>query len=130
MTTVLLDTHALHWWSAEPERVSPVAAEALLAAEEVAVSAISWWELARLARLRRIVVRVPIRSWLALLARDVRTAAVTPAIAATAGALPATFGGDTVDRLIYATALEHGWPLVTKDETLRGHRHPSPVTIW
>jgi PIN domain nuclease of toxin-antitoxin system len=130
MTTVLLDTHALHWWSAEPERISPAATEALLAAEELAVSAVSWWELSRLARERRIVVLVPIRSWLALLARNVRTAAVTPAVAETAAALPATFAGDAFDQLIYATALERGWPLVTKDERLRDHRHPSPVTIW
>ena len=29
MTTVLLDTHVLQWWSAEPDRLSSAAAEAL-----------------------------------------------------------------------------------------------------
>jgi PIN domain nuclease of toxin-antitoxin system len=45
-------------------------------------------------------------------------------------ALPASFAGDPADRLIYATAVEHGWPLVTKDRRLRNHRHPRPVTVW
>lgn len=130
MTAVLLDTHAVHWWSAEPERISPAAANALLGAEELAVSAVSWWELAQLARLRRIVVMIPIRSWLALVGRDIRTAPLTPAIAEAAAALPPSFPGDYADRIIYATALESGWPLVTKDERLRRFRHPSPVTIW
>lgn len=29
-----------------------------------------------------------------------------------------------------ATALEHGWALVTKDRRLRDHRHPRRITVW
>ena len=36
----------------------------------------------------------------------------------------------SADRLIYATAVEHGWQLVTKDNRLRRHRHPRSVTVW
>jgi PIN domain nuclease of toxin-antitoxin system len=36
----------------------------------------------------------------------------------------------TADRLIYATAIEHGYRLVTKDEKLRSHRQPRPVALW
>jgi PIN domain nuclease of toxin-antitoxin system len=32
--------------------------------------------------------------------------------------------------LIYATAIERGWELVTKDHRLRRHRHPRPITVW
>ncbi len=53
-----------------------------------------------------------------------------PAVAAAAAALPASFPGDPADRIIYATAAERGWPLVTKDRRLRGHRHPRQVTVW
>lgn len=53
-----------------------------------------------------------------------------PAIAATALSLPSSFPGDPADRLIYATAIENGWPLVTKDQGLRKHRHPHPVAVW
>jgi PIN domain nuclease of toxin-antitoxin system len=125
-----LDTHVLHWWSAEPDRISADAALALTEADELVVAAISWFELAWLARHERISVTIPIRSWLEGLAAHVRTAGMTPAIADTAVALPSSFPGDPADRLIYATAIEGGWRLVTKDARLRAHPHPRPLTLW
>ena len=130
MTTVLLDTHVIHWWSSQSDRLSKTAARAIDGADELAVSAITWFELAWLARSERIVITIPVRSWLHDLADQVRTVAITPAVAATAVSLPASFPGDPADRLIYATAVEHGWPLVTKDERLRRHRHPTRFTVW
>jgi PIN domain nuclease of toxin-antitoxin system len=130
MTTVLLDTHVVHWWSAEPERLSRAAARAVRDADELAIAAISWFELAWLAGHERITLSVPIRSWLDQLAAEVRTISITPAIAHTAASLPSTFPGDPADRLIYATAVEQGWRLVTKDARLRSHRHPSRPTVW
>jgi PIN domain nuclease of toxin-antitoxin system len=130
VSAVLLDTHVVHWWSAEPRRVSAAASEVLDKAEELAVAGISWFELAWLARHERIVVTVPVRSWLLGLAAQVRTIGVTPAIADTAVALPSSFPGDPADRLIFATAIEHGLRLVTKDEAIRDHAHPRSVTIW
>ena len=85
---LLLDTHIVHWWSAEPDRVSAPAREALDRADELAVAAISWYELAWLARHERITVNVPIRTWLQGLAEQLRTIGITPAIADTAVALP------------------------------------------
>jgi hypothetical protein len=64
------------------------------------------------------------------LAGPVRIVGVRPANAAAAVALPTSFPGDPADRLIYATAVGHGWPLITKDRRLRNHRHPRPVTVW
>ncbi|HYM44607.1 MAG TPA: PIN domain-containing protein [Solirubrobacteraceae bacterium] len=130
MSTVLLDTHVVHWWSAEPDRISRAAAEALDDADELAIAAISWFELAWLARRERIVVTIPIRSWLEQLANELRTVGVTPAVADTAVSLPSSFPGDPADRLIYATAIEHGWRLVTKDGKLRDHPHPRAVAVW
>jgi PIN domain nuclease of toxin-antitoxin system len=75
-------------------------------------------------------VTVPIRSWLERLAAQIRTLPLTPAIADTAVSLPSSFPGDPADRLIYATAIEHGLRLVTKDRRLRAHRHPRPVALW
>jgi len=130
MSTILLDSHVVHWWSAEPEKLSRAATAKIEGADELAVAAISWFELAWLAAHDRIVLAVPIRSWLDGLAAEVRSVSTTPAVAATAVTLPASFPGDPADRLIYATAIEHGWELVTKDRRLRGHRHPRPVTVW
>ncbi len=130
MTTVLLDTHVVQWWSAEPDRLSKPAARALEQADELAVAAISWFELAWLARHERIIVTIPVRSWLEQLAAQVRTVELTPAIADSAAALPSSFPGDPADRLIYATAVERGWRLVTKDRGLHARRHPRPLTLW
>jgi PIN domain nuclease of toxin-antitoxin system len=130
MSTVVLDSHVVHWWSAEPDRISAVAGRAIGDADELAVAGITWFELAWLAHHERIVVTIPIGSWLGQLATQVRTIPVTPAIASAAVSLPSSFSGDPADRLIYATAIENGWPLVTKDEKLRKHRHPHPVTVW
>ncbi|HEU0073465.1 MAG TPA: PIN domain-containing protein [Dehalococcoidia bacterium] len=130
MTTLLLDSHVLHWWSAEPERLSAVATEALRSAEELAVASITWFELAWLARHERITLTIPLRSWLEQLSDQVRTVGNTPAVAATAVSLPASFPGDPADRLIYATAIEHGWQLVTRDERLRSHPHPRQIALW
>jgi PIN domain nuclease of toxin-antitoxin system len=129
-TTTLLDSHVLQWWSAEPDRLSSKALSAIEASDEIAVSAITWFELAWLASRGRIVLDLPVRAWLAQLGADVRTLGITPAVASTAADLPAAFPGDPADRLIYATAIEHGCRLVTKDARLRKHRHPRPLTIW
>jgi PIN domain nuclease of toxin-antitoxin system len=130
VSVVLLDTHVLHWWSAEPHRASPRARRALEEAEELAVAAISWFELAWLARRERILINVPVRSWLLGLATQVRTIGLTPAIADTAASLPSSFPGDPADRLIFATAIEHGIRLVTKDQAIRAHPHPGSVALW
>ncbi|HWD08695.1 MAG TPA: type II toxin-antitoxin system VapC family toxin [Actinomycetota bacterium] len=128
--TTLLDTHVLHWWTAEPERLSRAAAGALEEADELAVSGISWYELAWLARHGKITLSVPVRSWLERLAENVRTVSISPAIAETAAALPEPFPGDPADRLIFATAMEFGWKLVTKDNKLRSYGGGPTVTVW
>ncbi len=95
------------------------------------MAAITWYELGWLARQGRISVSLPIGTWLDQLARSVRTVALSPSIAATAVSLPRTFPGDPADRLIHATAVEHRWKLVTKDDRLRRHRgSPTATTTW
>ncbi len=130
MSAVLLDTHVIHWWSAEPDRLSRPARRALRAADELLVAAVSWYELAWLAERRRIVIDVPTRSWLERLGAQVRTVGVTPAIAAGATALPSSFPRDPMDRLIYATAIEHGVKLVTRDRAIAEHDKLRSLVVW
>lgn len=130
MTSVVLDSHVVHWWSSEPTRVSAAAADAITGADELAVADISWFELAWLARHERITLSVPVEAWLRGLAGQVQTISITPSIARRAVELSSSFPGDPADRLIYATAVELGWKLVTKDRRMREHRHPHPVVIW
>lgn len=130
MSGLLLDTHVVHWWSAEPDRVSRPAREALDDADELLVAAVSWYELAWLARNGRIALNVPIRSWLEGLGAQVRTISLGPAIADTAVALPDSFPGDPADRQIYATAIEQGVRLVTKDRAIASHDQPRSLVVW
>ena len=130
MAALLLDTHVLQWTTAEEDRVSAAAREAMRGAGEIAVAAVTWFELAQLAHRGRIEVRTPVRAWLDDLARRVRTVAITPAIADTAVSLGRSFPGDPADRLIYATAIETGWRLVTKDGPIRGQDGERKLTIW
>jgi PIN domain nuclease of toxin-antitoxin system len=130
MGAVLLDTHIVHWWSAEPERVSAPARAVLEQADDLAVAAISWYELAWLAEHNRIVVRVPVSSWLKGLAAQLRTIPISPAIAHTAVSLPSSFPGDPADRMIYGTAVENDLQIVSKDKVMREHPHPRPIVVW
>ena len=126
-----MDTHAVLWWaSSETEMFSQVASEAIESADELCVSSISWYELAWLAHHNRIGSSAPLRSWLQTISAQVRTVPLTTEIAATAASLPDSFPGDPADRIIYATAIERGWSLVTKDERMRNHTYPRQVTVW
>lgn len=130
MAAVLLDTHVVHWWSAEPDRVSAPARAVLEHADDLVLAAISWYELAWLAEHDRIAVSIPIPSWLRGLAAQVRTIPINPAIAHAAVSLPASFPGDPADRMIYATAVENDLQLVSKDRAMREHLHPRPFVVW
>ena len=101
-----------------------------IAGDDLAVCDVTWYELALLAEQGRVSIPGSVIAWLDSLVQQVRTIPITAAIAATAAALPPSFPGDPADRLIYATALETGLRLVTKDRRLRQHRGPRPVTVW
>ncbi len=69
MTTLLVDTHALLWWSVSPDRLSRRAMREIESADEVALAAVSGWELAWLAVHERITIGPPLRTWLGDLSR-------------------------------------------------------------
>jgi PIN domain nuclease of toxin-antitoxin system len=60
VTTVLLDSHVVQWWSAEPDKLSAVAAREIEAADELAVNSISWFELAWMAHHDRVTLSIPV----------------------------------------------------------------------
>ena len=117
----LLDTHVVLWWQADGKRLSRRARRAIDGADELLISPLTCWEIATLARLGRIKLDRDAVSWSrALLGLDrASTALLTPEAGAWAGQLGDAFGGDPIDRLLYATARDYRVPLISKDQRLR-----------
>lgn len=128
---IVLDTHTLLWRMLEPDRVSAAAKEAIAAADARAVSTITFQEVAYLVARGRVDLCKPVGSWLgdALGAIEGVAIPASASIALHAGSLdPQGFHGDPMDRLIYATAVEHNAQLATADERLR--QFDPERTVW
>lgn len=131
---MVLDTHALVWWVAEPARI-PSRTRRLLdqeaeSEEGVTVSSISVWEVAMLVDRGRLELRIPVDEWIARVEAlpFLRFVPVDNRIASRAVALEGFPHRDPADRMIVATALGLGAVLVTADSRLRGYR--AVRTIW
>ena len=116
---LLLDTHAVVWWTLTPQQLSRRAAREIAAAEVLGVPAIVLWEVALLARKGRLELDMPVAEWAdALLCIPrVRPLPLTPTAALAADALD--MHPDPADRFIVATAREHNATVLTKDRLLR-----------
>jgi len=114
---ILLDTHAFIWLADGSERLSEPARKAIAEDAEPAISTISVQEIAYLTMRGRLELDRPVGAWVgdALGTHDVGALPPTVAIALRAGSLDLAFPGDPADRIIYATALECGTRLVSRD---------------
>ncbi len=117
---ILLDTQVLVWLSVDESRPGRQAMQVIDLAREVddlAVSAISFWEVAMLHDKGRLTFLTDIGAWRAdLLRQGLVELPVDGATAIRAGLLEAMHG-DPADRLIVATALA-GHQLVTADQRI------------
>ena len=129
---LLLDTHAILWLLGSPERLSSAAARAIEHAElsgaAIALSCLSLYEIANGVARKRIIIRESIESFLAQVEKDLLVLPVTKRAAISAANLLAPFPDDPFDRIIAATALTEGIPLITADERIR--RAGIVQTIW
>lgn len=128
---IVLDTHVLLWHTLEPDRVSEEAKGAILHEESRAISTITFQEVAYLVARGRVELDKPPGRWLGDALGAIEGVAISPStsIALRAGSLgPRSFHGDPMDRLIYATTLEHDARLVSADERLR--EFDPERTIW
>jgi len=128
---IVLDTHVWLWWTAAPERLTAAARKTIEAAEGIGVSTMSCLEVVGLATRGRITLQLDPATWIRRALAHPRVDSLAPdaAIAVRAGMLPREqFPGDPIDRLIFATAVDLGRRLVTRDRELR--RFDPARTIW
>lgn len=123
---ILLDTHALIWLDTADRRLGKktrALVEREWAINQVAVSAISFWEAGMLAERGRFRPAAPIAEWrirwlnAGLIERSLDGAILVRAL--DLGSLPA----DPADRFIAATALVAQAVLVTADERILAWKH-------
>jgi PIN domain nuclease of toxin-antitoxin system len=99
---ILLDTHVWYWWLSSSPQLPPALADAInaeRAADAVAVSVISCWEIAQKAAAGRLDLKAPAAQWLGRALADPRTLLqpLTPEIVVSAVALPGNFHRDPAD---------------------------------
>jgi PIN domain nuclease of toxin-antitoxin system len=118
MSKLLLDTHALLWWLAGDDKLSPKARERIGAeASTIFVSAASIWEIATKFRLGKLP---GVEAFLddvpgCLSAQGMQHVAITHGHALRAGLLPGPHR-DPFDRMLIAQAQEGNMVLVSNEE--------------
>ena len=124
----LLDTHAWLWWVSEDGRLSRPARSAIAKSqhqEDVWVSLISIWELAKKIEKKQLSLDRPLTEWLdaATSLPGLHLAELTRPVLVESCQLPEPFPGDPADQIIVATARHEHAVLVTKDRKIRGYPH-------
>ena len=128
---ILLDTHAVLWLAQVPDMLSDDARGAIASSRRqdgVAIADKTLWELAMLVSRKRVGVRTSLRDFLQSVERYCTVLPITGAIAERAIQFTARYPKDPTDRIIGATALIHGIPLVTQDKGIR--RSKEVDCIW
>ena len=122
---ILLDTHVAIWFTTDTKfgKRSMSIVEAALNESNLAISAISFWEVAMLVRKKRLrALRSAGEQRGKILAAGILELPVTGEICIIAGELEGLHG-DPADRFIAATAVVHDATLVTADDRLLRWRH-------
>ena len=130
---IVLDTHAWVWFVSNPELLSKKAKKSLDAAVEendLLISSISAWEVALLVAKKRLTLTLELSDWIAKseMLPFVKFIPVDNSVAVKSVNLPQPLHSDPADRIIIATAISLGVPLVTKDEKIL--KYPHVQTIW
>ena len=128
---IVLDTHALLWWMLDPDKLSLEAQRVLEEMEKSGgiASSISIWELAIKVKRRKLALPVGVDE----LARRLEQTAMVELVPVDVPIWLRSVAldwehRDPADRVIAATALVRGLPLLSKDKRLHGC--PDLTCIW
>lgn len=114
LVAAVFDTHVWVWAAAGDSRASVIENFSGTAI----ISAISLWEVSMLSMKGRLELKPDEASWFsANLESPATLSPLTPEICMTSCSLP-DFHGDPADRIIVATAIALGIPLITADEKI------------
>ena len=128
----LLDTHAWVWWVTDDRRLS-TRAKSLIAAsaaeQDLWLSPISVWEVAKKVEKKQLILDRPLDQWLdaAVTRPGLGLWELTRSILVQSCELPQPFHGDPADQMLVATARQHGAIFVTRDQRIRRYRHVQSV---
>ena len=129
---ILLDTHVVVWLALDQTHLSKNARVAINDAREngdgLAISDITLLELATLSSKGRIRLEISLESFLQEIEARFIILPISGRACVRALRLPATYPRDPADRIIGATALIEGMPLLTADRQIRRSR--ALHTIW
>ena len=129
---ILVDTHVAVWLALDPGRISKQGKAAIDEARSTAtglgLADISLWEVAKLVSKGRIQLTVSVEAFLGELERRFAVLPITGRVCVRALALPPAYPHDPADRIIGATALVEGVPLLTADREIQQSK--AVRTIW
>ena len=122
---ILLDTHIWYWWAGGFSKLTAHHRQLIDDADELGVSVISCWEIAKKCQTGKLDLDRPVDEWLpmAVALPQVRLLPLTTEIEIEACHLPGEFHRDPADELIVATARIHGIPLLTVDAKILAYPH-------
>jgi PIN domain nuclease of toxin-antitoxin system len=124
---IVLDTHIWVWWVHGDSHLTEQQNQWLQQYESqgLGVSAISCWEVAKLAEYNRLKLPCSVRDWMtqALAYPGMRLLPLSPQIAVESTQLPSSFHRDPADQIIVATARIYNCPLLTADAKIISYSH-------